>query len=430
MANGDRTLLNLISQPVINEAKATGNLLQALWRASPLAIGGKAIGQAAATATTPIPEGQHAGQFMMQQRQQFGQQILKDILEPIQNAAQKEAEKIAKERVRQQVDSGTPLAEVQAQIAMPSLMEQQQQRDATAATQEQFMQGLQTGEVRDPFQTPEQQQTSIALAGGQPNVAPAQDERFSDLPPVPSRGDLQKMAGVPLPKQGLLSGFGFVDPVLRQGLLQNSQLLQEITGQTPLAKGEKEKIALEGLIDLEKQAAKTGIERQDKFWETYDKGLTSETNKQLSLLDTALTSADDIIDILGIGLDDNGYVTVKNAGMLKDPNFFNKNRRALTKARDIFVNKLLRRDSGAAITPDEMKQASQMFGFQLGNIKALAQNAEVIGKVILQTKDQLTMDRNRLVPNLATKDLVFQLEQKGYTRSQIYTALTNRGMIN
>ena len=172
--------------------------------------------------------------------------------------------------------------------------------------------------------------------------------------------------------------------------------------------------------------AKEERDRQSKFFENINQPLSSA--KELSLVESALTGIDDITNILGVQADQNGKVTVKNAGLLKDMNFLKKNTQQLKRARDLYINKTLRRDSGAAIGKKEENDFKEIVGFEIG-MKAFMQNPEVIAKSMLESKDQLVRDRNRLSPNEKQRSLVSGLRSRGFKDPEIYDYLSRNGEV-
>lgn len=152
------------------------------------------------------------------------------------------------------------------------------------------------------------------------------------------------------------------------------------------------------------------------------------TGKDLSLVESSLNAIDNVIDILGISADEQGNVNIANKSLLSNKNFLNKNRQNLIRARNAYINKALRRDTGAAIGKDEEKQFRETYGFDVG-LKAFFQNPDVIAKAILESKDQFIRDRQRLNPSGRINSIHDQLIARGYSPQEAAQAMAEEGLI-
>jgi hypothetical protein len=216
-------------------------------------------------------------------------------------------------------------------------------------------------------------------------------------------------------------GASVSENVEKAGKMMDNQLkLQKLQGNEPLQAGEREKEMLQAQI----ASNKLNLERRDKFFEGINQPLT--TTKELSFVESALTGIDNVSNLLGITQDPKtGVVSVTNKDLLRSKNFLSKNRQQLKRARDAFINKSLRRDTGATIGEKEEKEFQKTFGFDIG-INAFMQNPDVIAKSLIESKDQLMRDRGRLSPNEETRNLVAQLSGR-YSKAEIYDYLTRTG---
>lgn len=194
------------------------------------------------------------------------------------------------------------------------------------------------------------------------------------------------------------------------------------TNEIPISLADRQKLQ----IQYAGEAQKKDTERMDNFFKEINQPLS--TQKDLSFVEGALTGVDDITNLLGISMDDKGTVSIKNEGLLKDPNPFGAKRQELKRARDVFINKALRRDTGATIGKEEEKQFKDTFGFDIG-MGAFKQNPKVVAKSILQVKNQLLRDRANLSPNQKIRDIVGTLRSEGFKDKDIYAKLKDRGLV-
>jgi len=201
---------------------------------------------------------------------------------------------------------------------------------------------------------------------------------------------------------------------------------QEIMGKQPIQPTNQ----LTQDVELAKNKAtlaKDEKTRMDAYFKNINEPLSSA--KDLSLVESALTGIDDITKLLGVQSDANGNVTLTNEKLLRNPNFLSKNRQQLQRARDLYINKTLRRDSGAAIGKKEENDFKNIVGFEIG-MKSFMQNPKVIAKAMLESKDQLIRDRGRLSPNEKQRSLVTGLRAKGFKDPEIYAYLQRSGEVS
>lgn len=184
--------------------------------------------------------------------------------------------------------------------------------------------------------------------------------------------------------------------------------------------GESQKELNKLMVENEKERKN----RQIKFFENLNQPLSSA--KDLSLTESALTGIGTVTNLLGVEADASGNVSIKNPSLLKDINWLKKNRQELMRARDLFINKTLRRDSGATITKDDEKAASKSLGFDIG-WGSFMQNPSVIAKSLLESKDQLLRDRNRLSPDEETRQIYQKLKAANVSNDDIYAYLELKG---
>lgn len=167
--------------------------------------------------------------------------------------------------------------------------------------------------------------------------------------------------------------------------------------------------------------------QMDMWNKSYEKLLEPVAGaKELSQVEGAITALDDITNILGISVDKTGTAKIKNRKLLGDPVWVRKNRPGLLRARDLFINKTLRRDSGATITPADEKAAARSIGFNVG-ASAFLQNPDLIAKSIVSSREQLLRDRTNLSPNSTTRLFVQEAKAQGATDAQIKQYLAQKG---
>jgi hypothetical protein len=252
--------------------------------------------------------------------------------------------------------------------------------------------------------------------------------------------------------QGLLGGLrnfiasggnvneqGVAEPLrLLGGLLQEnpSMTLQRQQAFALTPQGEKMKAEANLPAELAKEQIKTmgtfatkDLERRDKFFGSLSEPASGETVKQVSLIEKGLTGIDNMSQLLGISMDNNtGKVSINNADLFRNKNFLDKNRQSLQRARDVYINSILRRDSGAAIGKEELKNFEKIMGFDIG-MKAYLQNPEVIAKSIMESKLQLQRDRGRLIPNEETRQLTNAWTQAGFSKEEQWDELKRLGRV-
>jgi len=236
--------------------------------------------------------------------------------------------------------------------------------------------------------------------------------------------ELLKKAGVNV---GLLSKLFGRDllPGNTASQLGNIGSAQTVLGQEPIQ--EKDILEQTGKFAIERQ--KIEIKQDDAFIKAIREPISAETVKALNQTEFALTALNDITELLGITTDpETGFVDITNKSLLRNANFLNKQRQTLKRARDIFINKSLRRDSGAVISKDEEVAFRKTFGFEIG-MKAFLQNPEVIAKAIIDSQNQLTRDRNRLAPNDSKRQEFQSLIDQGFSERQIVAEFRRRGEI-
>jgi hypothetical protein len=208
---------------------------------------------------------------------------------------------------------------------------------------------------------------------------------------------------------------------------------QKISGEEPLQAGEKQKAELEikketakGSATIEAKKMELREKRKDEFRKSINEPLSSA--KDLGLVESALTGIDNVTQLLDIGIDDNGVPTLKNKNLLKNKNFLNKNRQSLVQARDQYIAKSLRLESGAVIGEKELKTFKEQFGMDLG-WGSFTKNPELIARIVLEQKDQLLATRGRMSPNERVRGAVQTLRGRGYTEEQIEDALERKGLV-
>lgn len=195
---------------------------------------------------------------------------------------------------------------------------------------------------------------------------------------------------------------------------------------------EKYKSDLESQKEQKKLEAEQQKERQSRMNSIFDpilspKPIDSTTANNLSFIENSLTALDNMNNILGINYDDKtGTISVKNKDKLKDPVWLSKNRQELIRARDIYINKSLRRDTGAAIGKDEEKAFRKTFGFDVG-VKSWLKNPEIIAKSLVESQQQLMRDRSRLLPNEQRDNEIKMLLKQGFTKEDIFNEYEKRG---
>ena len=200
--------------------------------------------------------------------------------------------------------------------------------------------------------------------------------------------------------------------------LQTLGDIQTLSGQEPLQDSDAQKSKLKAIETAKTADATLFNKRRDELFKSIESPMSSEAAKSLSQIESSLTALDNINSILGVTMDEKtGEVRIKNAQQLKNPNFLNKNRQALKRARDVFINKSLRRDSGAAISKDEEKSFKRIYGFDVG-MSSYLKNPEVIAKSLVESQQQLSRDRLRLSPNEEMKSLDRHLKEQGFSKDQ------------
>lgn len=227
--------------------------------------------------------------------------------------------------------------------------------------------------------------------------------------------------GVPTP--GMMRTFG------------NAKTDVEIdrANRVPLGQADREKLEIEGNQAFNQSAVSAQgklIENETKYRDEMFKKLLDPVgnSKELSYVESALTGLDNVMNILGISTDEAGNVVIANQGLLKNPNFLSKNRQALKRSREVYINKALRRDSGAVIGKEEEKIFNQTFGFDIG-MGSFMKNPEVIAKSLIESQDQLKRDRQNLSPNSEAREFMQFLQRKGMPSSQIKQEMAREGML-
>jgi hypothetical protein len=228
----------------------------------------------------------------------------------------------------------------------------------------------------------------------------------------------------------LLGGLISDNPSMMEKRLDVQLKAQKLAGKEPIQPEEQAKLeaAKSGKeAELMAKQAERVAKSKSEFFKAINEPLS--TAKELSMLESAITGMDTVINMLDIKTDNNGVVSVGNRWLLSDNNFLSKNRQEIIRARDMYINKLLRRESGAVIGKEEEKSAKERLGFDVG-LKSLFQNPKVIAKVLLETRAQSLQDRERLSPNERTRNLVQQLRGRNYTDPDIADALERRGIMS
>lgn len=187
---------------------------------------------------------------------------------------------------------------------------------------------------------------------------------------------------------------GFVEG----GLAATAPELLQFRQQEEQAKAELQKDLINSQSKILQDQIESIEKRSTELIDTIYKPQSPELNTKLSQIESALNAVDQIVTKLNIVVDENsGEINLGNKDLLNNKNFLNKNRQELIRLRDVYINKALRRDTGAAIGVEEEKQFKKTYGFDIG-VKSYLQNPEVIAKSILEAQDQLSRDRRRLSP--------------------------------
>ena len=279
----------------------------------------------------------------------------------------------------------------------------------------------------------QQQQPSMQLGQAQqsfqiPQILPAngawQGASTTPTGDIHAQGQASAILSRLLP--GLIPAASTNEALAQQNSLYDiAKKKQTVTGTEPIQPYQQ----LQQDTELAKNRAtleKDALTRRDAYFKSINEPLSSA--KDLSLTESALTGIDDITNLLGIKSDAQGNVTIANEKLLRSNNWLSKNRQQLERARNLYINKTLRRDSGAAIGKKEENDFKNIVGFDIG-MKAFMQNPKVIAKAVLESKDQLTRDRNRLSPNEKQRGLVTGLRDRGFKDAEIYEYLQRTGEV-
>lgn len=271
-------------------------------------------------ASTYIPGQEGEGMRVLKQiLTEAGPQEDKNKLNPMQENVLKAVQKVHTKNVEAAMEQGASGEQVLADAGIS------------------FGDDQPTPEVSETGQT-QTDPLSLALTGQQPSELAGQFQRKGGFWHRPMQVD--EGSGAVYPEQ-ILGGLIKAHPDTTAQMLSNLVKGQEITGKKPLQKGEREKLGIEGLIDL----AKAG--EVDP--------LTPENAGKFQLLQEGLEATLTIDELLG----NNVTAALFAQGV---PNFLkSQNAKLLESAIERAVQGRTRIETGAALQPSELKSTAKRF---------------------------------------------------------------------
>ena len=354
-----------------------------------------------------------------------------DVLQRLLESRTKALEKAAAEEVNVAVRENVPLESIAGTI------QQMAQQEQSQVNPEQLIQALQQQlqQAQQPTQQPEVQPQAVnqALAG-----QPQQQVQPRRAPQINTQGGSFKNSVLKSLQnfgRGASEALGVsTQEQIKKQQLENQVLQQELSGKKPLQAGEREKLDIEagkGIKKLELEQKQAVTKRMDEFFDPIlrKEPQSPELNKTLSQIELSINALDNITNLLQIDFNEaTGEINMKNKELLRSKDFRDKNRQSLIRARDMFINKTLRRDSGATVGEEEEKAFKRIAGFDIG-IKSYFQNPDVIAQAIVESKQQSLRDRSRLLPNETRDREIKALLQQGHSKESIFGEFERRGEI-
>lgn len=322
---------------------------------------------------------------------------------PIQGAIAEEALKTQKKQVKTAMEEGGMTAEDVIQSAGI---------DLNAAIQGSLIPGGPTTGSVAPTR-PGEAQSATTTKG------PAQATAPQVTPPQPELGDPQLLKAGGLFTGQRLTPEGNVQlggPLAIGGMsIDKIQKLQEILGQQPLQKGEREQLELQATAEFVQQEQ----ERFDKFFDGIlnPKPVASEAAKQIGLLTGAQDALNNITNVFNMDPQ-----LLRNTARPGNP--LGQKLKFWT---ETLANNLLRQESGAAITEDERKFIKQLVtprGF-----KAVLESPETTVEKIRAISSRVNSTMNLLQPNQATQAFVQSALGQGFSKEEVYRLLKKKGAV-
>lgn len=235
--------------------------------------------------------------------------------------------------------------------------------------------------------------------------------------------ELLKRAGV---KQGLLSRLTGMDlaPDMTQAQLQNIAGAQNVLGEEPLQQGELLKSRIQTEIDLFKDDEKA----KSEFFKTIKRpeAMSADATKNLGFNERIVDSTQGIFDLVGVK-DESGKIVNLDMNKLRFSPKSSELRQKLEIARNNLVSAIVRKESGAAITEEDVKDAERRLGVKLG-LDALGSNPQALIFALQTAQEEARKGAQRLAPNEELRDAYNQLKDK-FSDEVIYQGFKARGLI-
>ena len=249
--------------------------------------------------------------------------------------------------------------------------------------------------------------------------APAQAPAPTTSTPTPGQGQDQQQDGGGireiLGKILSLGGLIQTHPNLRLAQSQAALNEQQLAGEVPLQKGEREKLTLQGLVSQSKEETK----RFNTFFDSIltPKPLSEGQSKSIELLSSAQGSLNKITEIFN--QDPTLLQTIATPG--------NQLGQTIRFHTENLANNLLRRESGAAIKEDERKFFNKLVTPR--GMKAFLENPQVTLEKIQSIGDRISTGLNLLRPNKKMNEFVKSSLKQGFSKEEVFQFLKQKGMI-
>lgn len=235
--------------------------------------------------------------------------------------------------------------------------------------------------------------------------------------------ELLKRAGV---KPGLLSRLTGMDlaPNITQAQLQNIAGAQNVLGEEPLQQGELLKSRIQTEIDLFKDDQKA----KSEFFKTMKRpeAMSADAAKNLGFNERIVESTQGIFDLIGVK-DESGKIVDLDMDKLRFSPKNSELRQKLEIARNNLVSAIVRKESGAAITEEDVKDTENKLGIKLG-LDALGSNPQALIFALQTAQEEARKGAQRLAPNEQLRDAYNQLQGQ-FSDEEIYQGFKARGLI-
>lgn len=282
-------------------------------------------------------------------------EILAGAVTPQQNTPQLNQEKVqqAQEKTGMQLDALTRIRREEGEKALRKLIKTGAENDVNVdpGTVANFIDNVdaQQSQSVHPQQATRDMETAQLI---QNLLAQQQSQQMTQGPTNPIEGLLQ----------------GLAQPFETQRL-QNVIRQQQIAGEVPLQKGEREKIELQGLQDMQKEQYKALLDARSELLETQNPdALKGENAVKFLTLREGRNAVVDIDRFLGESV--NSAITQQ-----KLPEFLkSQTAKRLQSAIEQAVQTKTRIETGAALQPSELKSTAKRFMPRVGDSMETAQS--------------------------------------------------------